>query len=93
MTLSDIETYCIAKIFQSVIFSDEFNNGGTSLFYGCQFCKYQKECMPDGKTHSNMIFDRLRIKLGENAGVDLSCWSHQDKFKDLEKWVYKDGRK
>lgn len=88
MILSDIEAYCLAKALQSVLFSDEFNDGNSNLFYGCRFCKYQKECSSGEKLHSNMIFDRLRSKLGKAAGVDLSLWSHQEKFKDLECYTH-----
>ena len=73
--LTDIELYCLAKTFQSVIFADK-------LFHGCTYCKYQKECMPDKKVHSNMIFDRVRKKLQHITAVDLSQLDHKDKFSD-----------
>lgn len=78
-SLSQMETYCIAKILQSAIFSPD--NG---LFYGCQFCKYQTECMPNGP-HPEMVFDRIRQKLQDITSVDLDMFFKPDKFTDLPK--------
>lgn len=75
------ELYCMAKIFQSVLFSPD---GG--MFYGCRFCKIVDECAPDKKPHDDMIFDRIRVKLQEITAVDLSPFSTSscdDKFLDV----------
>ena len=75
--LSEAEIYCAAKILQSVIFSP-----GHTLFYGCEYCRYRKECMPDKKPHPDMIFDKLRENLHAITGVDLELINSPFKFQD-----------
>lgn len=77
MGITEKELYCAAKVLQSVIFSPQHE-----LFYGCQCCKFQKECMPDKKPHPDMIFDKLRKDLQNITGVDLDIMAKTDKFRD-----------
>ncbi len=78
----DIEIYCIAKTLQSAIFSDKFD-GTSGIFYGCQYCKYREECMPNGVPHENMIHDKVRKKLQNLTDVDLDLFVIPNKFIDI----------
>lgn len=79
---SDMEIYCIAKILQSAIFSYAVN-GASGIFYGCRYCKYKNECMPEGVPHKDMMIDKLRRKLQKHTGVDLDCFTKSNKFTDI----------
>lgn len=82
--LTDIEIYCIAKLLQSALFSGHFTeNEETNIFYGCKHCKYQRECMPDKKPHSDMVIDRMRKKLQDITAVNLDYFVEKDKFIDI----------
>ena len=77
--LLDQDLHCITRILQSTLYAD-------SIFYGCQYCKYNNDCFPNGtvKNH-NMHFDEIRDKLQDITGIDTSpCCNPNDleaKFK------------
>lgn len=79
---SDMEIYCMAKILQSAIFADT-SNDASGIFYGCRYCKYKKECMPNGVPHNDMIIDKLRKKLQKHTDVDLDYFTKSNKFTDI----------
>lgn len=76
--LTHKELYCVAKVLQSVLFSDD-----KGLFHGCNFCKHQKECMPDGIPHPRMIFDKARISLAKTTAVNLNTMHKRNVFDDI----------
>lgn len=76
--LNDKDIDCIARIFQSLIFAQD-------EYYGCQFCKYFKECSKSFMTteyhtnHFDIVLNKLQktTQLGSNPGE----YSLRNKFK------------
>lgn len=59
-TLTEQDLHCIARILQGVIFED-------SLFFGCNYCHFQKECQKGGECAGH--FDVIRKKMERITGL------------------------
>lgn len=61
--LDEKDLYCIARMLQSVLFSD-------SLFYGCNYCRYRSKCFEGDKPAATHL-EEVRRKLQDITEVDL----------------------
>ncbi len=75
MNLDQKDMICITRILQSVLFK-----GNESIFYGCKYCEYQKECAKSIRHDNESIFyfDIVRKKLQTITGLDLTIISNGD---------------
>ena len=62
MELNEQEAHCIARLLQSALF-------GKDIFDGCDYCKVQ--CYKEGD-HSRLMFTKIKKRLTDETGVDLS---------------------
>lgn len=77
--LTDKDLHCVSRLIQSAMFAE---NGNT--LYGCRYCKYGLECKDNTLKREELYDTRLRKKLQELTGVDLSSYQPED----LEKKFY-----
>lgn len=64
--LTEKDIYCIARIIQSSVFA------GGWIFYGCQYCKYWKECEKSFENENwKMHYDVIMKKLQQITGLDM----------------------
>ena len=72
MELSDKDVHCIARCFQTRIFSDDCT--------GCQYCKYALECAEE--TQKPYFLHVLPEKLREITGVVVHSWGKKEPGKE-----------
>ena len=64
--LTEKDIYCIARIIQSSVFANGW------IFYGCQYCKYWKECEKSFENENGkMHYDMIKKKLQQITGLDM----------------------
>lgn len=77
--LTEKDVNCIARLLQGSIFEK-------NIFYGCQYCKYGKECVESQKKERLMHVDIVRKKLQQITGVNMDYQYNPDN--PLKKFTY-----